>query len=620
MIRRIIIILGLLVAFAPTAGHAQDKIKALIVDGQNNHGIWPKTTVMMKQYLEETGMFTVDVATTAKKGTDKNYKPEFSKYQVVVSNYNGSAWPEETQKSFVEYIKGGGGFVVVHAANNAFGNWKEYNEIIGLGGWGGRNEKSGPYVYFGDDGKLVRNTEKGRGGHHGPQHPFTIIVRDAEHPITKGMPGSWLHSKDELYDYLRGPATNMSVLATAMAAKNKGGSGRHEPMLLTIDYGKGRIFHTPMGHMDYSQECVGFITSLCRGTEWAATGKVTQEIPKDFPTADKESARKFVEKKADEAKEVSAEKLWVEYPGKGDGLGKGKHVVLISGDDEYRSEEAMPQLGKILSQRHGFKCTVLFPIDEKTGQIKPDHQTNIPGLKALETADAVVMGLRFRDLPNDQMKYIDDYVNSGKPIVGVRTSTHAFHMRKYKSGPYEKYGFASKEWKGGFGRQVLGETWINHHGHHGKQSTAGVINEEKKSHPILRGVSNIWGPTDVYGIRNLVDAEILAYGAVLEGMTPESKPIEGGKNEPMMPLAWTKSYKGTSGKTSRIMCTTMGSSTDFENEGLRRLVINSVLWGMGMEDKIPEKTNVDIVGEFKATRFGFGSFTKGLKPKDFELK
>lgn len=281
---------GLLVASA-TAADA--KLKALIVDGQNNHGNWPQTTKMMKQYLEETGLFTVDVATTAPKGTDPSFKPEFSKYAVVVSNYNGADWPEATKTAFIDYVKGGGGLVIIHAANNSFGDWREYNEMIGVGGWGGRNEKTGPYVYLDDAGKVVRDTSPGSGGHHGPQHPFQIIVRDGEHPITRGVPREWLHMNDELYDKLRGPGDNMEVLATAFADPKKGGSGRHEPMLLTLSYGKGRVFHTPMGHGNDSQECVGFITFLQRGTEWAATGKVSTPVPTDFPAADKTSQRKF---------------------------------------------------------------------------------------------------------------------------------------------------------------------------------------------------------------------------------------------------------------------------------------------------------------------------------------
>lgn len=282
----------LTVAVHATPCHAAPKMKALIVDGQNNHGVWPKTTLMMKSYLEQTGLFEVDIATTAKQGSDPNFKPKFSDYRVVVSNYNGADWPAETQQAFLDYLKAGGGFVVVHAANNAFGNWKEYNEAIGLGGWGGRNEKSGPYIYYDAEGKLIRDTQAGSGGSHGAQHPFKVIVRDTEHPITKGMPREWMHANDELYDRLRGPAANMQVLATAYADKGKGGTDRHEPMIFTVQYGKARIFHTPMGHGVDSQECVGFITTLQRGAEWAATGAVTIPIPGDFPKSDQVAQRK----------------------------------------------------------------------------------------------------------------------------------------------------------------------------------------------------------------------------------------------------------------------------------------------------------------------------------------
>jgi uncharacterized protein len=290
----IVVLAGLLACMlAANATAAEKKLEALIVDGQNNHGNWPTTTKMMKKYLEQTGLFDVEVATTAPKGTDPTFRPEFSKYDVVVSNYNGAAWPEETQEAFIQYLKNGGGLVIVHAADNAFGNWKEYNEIIGLGGWGGRNENSGPYVYLAEDGKLVRDASKGGGGHHGAQHPFSVVVRDMDHPITKGMPREWMHVKDELYDKLRGPGANMQILATAYADPAKGGSGRNEPMLFTVTYGKGRVFHTPMGHGNDSQECVGFITTLQRGAEWAATGKVTQPLPKDFPSAGEVSQRPF---------------------------------------------------------------------------------------------------------------------------------------------------------------------------------------------------------------------------------------------------------------------------------------------------------------------------------------
>jgi type 1 glutamine amidotransferase len=303
----------------PGICHAEPTLKALIIDGQNNHGMWPKTTVMMKQYLEQTGLFSVDVARTAytwqgadllekyplpgiqsqpvdQPRPDPDFRPDFQAYDVVISNFgwNAAPWPEETRQAFRDFVLQGGGFVVVHAANNSFGDWDAFNQMIGLGGWGGRNEKTGPYVYFDQSGDLVRDTSPGDGGSHGPQHLFEIVVRDPDHPITRGMPRAWLHAQDELYDRLRGPAENMQVLATAYAAPDKNGSGRHEPMMMTIEYGKGRVFHTPMGHADYSMECVGFIVTLQRGTEWAATGKVSQsEIPSDFPTPQQARQRDF---------------------------------------------------------------------------------------------------------------------------------------------------------------------------------------------------------------------------------------------------------------------------------------------------------------------------------------
>ena len=267
-----------------------EKLKVLIIDGQNNHE-WQKTTPLLDQMLQKSGRFVADVTTAPKSGEDmKSFRPKFADYDVVVINYNGDRWPKETEEDFVEYLKNGGGFVSVHAADNAFATWPEYNEAIGLGGWFGRDEKSGPYVYYKDD-KLVRDDGPGRCGGHGQQHEFIVRTREAEHPIMKGIPERWLHAQDELYDTLRGPAKNMTVLATAYSDPETGGTGRDEPSLMVLDYGKGRVFHTTMGHADYSMDCVGFITTLLRGTEWAATGEVTIDVPEDFPTAEKSSKR-----------------------------------------------------------------------------------------------------------------------------------------------------------------------------------------------------------------------------------------------------------------------------------------------------------------------------------------
>ena len=268
-------------------------MKALIIDGQNNHD-WRSTTPHLQKIIQETGLFLVDVATSPPQGGEMTaFKPNFAAYRVIISNYNGELWSKETQEAFVNYVRDGGGFVSVHAADNAFPDWREYNEMIGVGGWGGRSEKSGPRLYW--EEKIVRDPSPGPGGSHGSQHPFLIEIRDANHPITAGLPAKWMHAKDELYDRLRGPALNLIVLATAYSDPATKGTGKQEPLLFAVDYGKGRVFHTALGHNNgkdlTAQKCVGFIVTLQRGVEWAATGKVTQKVPADFPTADKVSIR-----------------------------------------------------------------------------------------------------------------------------------------------------------------------------------------------------------------------------------------------------------------------------------------------------------------------------------------
>jgi len=269
---------------------AQTPYKALIVDGQNGHK-WAETTPVLKVLLGETKLFTVDVATSPPRRQDMSgFKPNFAAYDVVVTNYQGDSWPEETQKAFVEYVKGGGGLVVYHFACAAFPQWKEYNEIIGLGGWGRRNEKHGPYVRW-RDGKIVRDTSPGRGGGHGPMQPFQLVIREPNHPITEGLPEKFMHVPDELYGWLRGPAKNLTVLATAFAPKDLGGAGEHEPLLFTVSYGKGRVFQNALGHTPTELKSVAFIVPFLRGAEWAASGKVTQKVPDDFPGPDKASVR-----------------------------------------------------------------------------------------------------------------------------------------------------------------------------------------------------------------------------------------------------------------------------------------------------------------------------------------
>jgi uncharacterized protein len=302
----LILIAGLL-TFSSSFVNAA-KYKALIVTGQNNHN-WKASNPILKQLLEQTGLFTADIMITPAKGGDMNsFNPDFSKYNVVVLDYNGDSWSDKTKAAFLTFVKNGGGVVVYHAADNAFPEWKEYNQIIGLGGWGNRNEKSGPYVYYKGNEIVRDDTTKGNGGTHGARSEFLVKTRIFNHPITKGLPANWMHGNDELYSQLRGPAENMEILATAFsptrepnqatatpAPRGNRRAGRDEPMLMTIKYGKGRIFHTALGHADEgggpAMQCVGFIVTFQRGAEWAASGNVTQAVPIDFPNAAGSSIR-----------------------------------------------------------------------------------------------------------------------------------------------------------------------------------------------------------------------------------------------------------------------------------------------------------------------------------------
>ena len=296
---------------AAATAQAQDKIKVLIVDGQNNHD-YKKMTPFMKEQLEKSGLFAVDVSTTPstppKVGKDETpeqkaerekkaqdikelwakWRPSFKDYKVVVSNYNGELWPPEVSTAFEAYVAGGGGFYVVHAANNAFSGWKEYDQMIGLG-W--RGNKYGARVFYDGDGKLVRSEAgDGPGAGHGAQHEFQMTVRDTEHPIMKDLPKLWMHAQDELYQGQRGPAEKMQILASAFADKSKGGTGVNEPMVWVIPYGKGQVVTNVMGHENgKALQCVGFVTLMLRSCEWLATSKVTVKVPDNFPTADKAS-------------------------------------------------------------------------------------------------------------------------------------------------------------------------------------------------------------------------------------------------------------------------------------------------------------------------------------------
>ncbi len=275
---------------------AKEPIKTLIVTGQNNHN-WPVSSVVIERILENSGLFAVDIATSPGKGGDmETFRPEFSKYDLVVMDYNGDSWSGETNAAFLEYVQGGGGLVIYHAGDNAFPRWDEFNRMTALGGWEGRDEKDGPWLYV-SGGEIILDPSPGRGGSHGAQHEYVLNAFETDHPIMEGLPAHWKHAKDELYDRMRGPANVKSLLYTAYSSPETGGSGREEPLIFTVDYGHARIFHTMLGHAGPTPEdspamqCTGFQVTFLRGCEWAATGKVTQKVPADFPTATTVSMR-----------------------------------------------------------------------------------------------------------------------------------------------------------------------------------------------------------------------------------------------------------------------------------------------------------------------------------------
>ncbi|MFO1458589.1 MAG: hypothetical protein U1G08_04205 [Verrucomicrobiota bacterium] len=304
---------------------------------------------------------------------------------------------------------------------------------------------------------------------------------------------------------------------------------------------------------------------------------------------------------------------WVTYTPPS-GTANGKSIVLLSGDEEYRSEEGLPQLAKILSQRHGFKCTVLFAQDAD-GTINPNNSTNVPGMHLLDTADLVINQFRFRELPDADMKHFVDYLNSGRPMMVVRTATHSFNYERNKQSPYAIYSWTAPG--GGFGGIAVGESWTYHHGDHGRESTRGLVEGQNRKNPILTEVTDVWGPTDVYGVNPDFpkDAVVLLQGQTLVGMSPGDGP---NLKKAIMPIVWLKDYKTPDGKTSRILCSTIGAATDLESADLRRLFVNAAYDLTGL--KVPAKADVTVVGEYKPLMFGFNKFTKGVKVHAHDLK
>jgi type 1 glutamine amidotransferase len=294
------------------------------------------------------------------------------------------------------------------------------------------------------------------------------------------------------------------------------------------------------------------------------------------------------------------------------GPGRGKHIVFLAGDHEYRSEESLPALARILAKHYGFKCSVFFTTDPKTGFIEPGS-SNIAGLEALKTADLLVIFLRFQDFPDDQMQHIVDYLDRGGPVVGFRTATHAFQIKR-PDAKFLKYHWQTKEgYPGGFGRQILGETWVSHYGTNHKMSSRLVLQTDQLTHPILRGVKDVWVQSGGYMANPIEGSVILAKGQILDGMTPDSQPAAGKEQ---VPVAWYRTYKSSSGKSGRVFTTTHGASEDLLNDGFRRMSVNACLWAAGLEKRIQPASDISFVGPYHPTTFAFGGFVKGVKPAE----
>lgn len=291
----------------------------------------------------------------------------------------------------------------------------------------------------------------------------------------------------------------------------------------------------------------------------------------------------------------------------------GKHVVLLAGDEEYRSEEGLPMLARILTRRHGFRCTVLFSVNPQDGTIDPVNQTNVPGMHLLAQADLMVLQFRFRELPDADMQHFVNYLQSGKPVIALRTATHAFQYTRNPSSPFACYDWRNRDWPGGFGQQVLGETWVAHHGDHGRESTRGLLDGLNHAHPVLQGVRDVWGPSDVYTVKHLRPTDkVLMHGLVLRGMQPDSP---ANFDKPLMPLVWVRDYTWPNGNTTRALTSTIGAAVDLASEDLRRLLINACFWLTGLD--VPTRADATLVGEFQPTYFGFGKFISGKKPADY---